>query len=204
VICNVGVLVEGVDLPWIRCCQILRGCESIILWFQANGRIMRAFPGKEYAICLDHAGAAHEFGLPDAAVAWSLGDERTIAKAIKPPKDRQPITCSQCGLEFSPRPACPECGRVLPKRRRFSLIGHEGDDGLLTRFNGQAADIDQDRLERAFKKAYHIVRNKGGTMAQVNAIFARELKMASWEAHLPLKLPSGKAQWQTPAKDWEL
>jgi hypothetical protein len=165
---------------------------------------MRAYPGKEYAICLDHAGAAHEFGLPDADVGWFLGDERQVAKANKPPKERRPITCPQCGLVFAPRPACPGCGRVLPKRRRSSLVGHEGEDGLLTRFTGQAAQIDQDRRDRAFKKAYHIARAKGGTMAQANAIFAREFGMPAWEAGLSCRLPFGAAEWQTPAGDWVL
>jgi superfamily II DNA or RNA helicase len=114
VICNVGVLVEGVDLPWIRRCQILRGCNSIVLWFQAIGRVMRAFPGKEYAIVLDHAGAAHEFGLPDAPVGWFLGDEATVARANKPPKERRPVTCPLCGLTFPPRPAPPARSAARP------------------------------------------------------------------------------------------
>jgi superfamily II DNA or RNA helicase len=204
VICNCGVLIEGVDLPWVRCCQILRGCNSIVLWFQAIGRVMRAFAGKEYAIVLDHAGAAHEFGLPDAPVGWFLGDEKTVARVNKPPKERRPVTCPHCGLIFSPRPACPECGKVLPKKRRYSLVGHDGEDGLLTRFTGQAGAVNQDRIDRAFRKAYFIVRNKGGTMAQVNAIFARESGMPAWQAGLSVKLPFGRAEWQSPAKDWVL
>lgn len=204
VISNVGVMVEGVDLPWLRCCQILRGCDSIVLWFQANGRIMRASAGKADAICLDHAGAAHEFGLPDAATTWILADEEAVAKLNRPPKDRRPVTCLGCGLIFPPGPACPGCGRVLPRKRRAALGAGAGEDGLLTRFEGQARDINRDRMERAFRKAYYVARAKGWPMAMAATLFRREFGIPPWEAGLAVDLPFGSAAWRTPAKDWHM
>jgi superfamily II DNA or RNA helicase len=204
VICNVGILIDGVDLPWLRCCQILRGCNSIVLWFQANGRVMRAFPGKEFGICLDHAGAGLEFGLPDRDFPWSLEDEATLKRAGRLPKDHRPVTCPQCGLMFSFKPACPECGHVLPRKRRKSLMGEgEHDDGLLTLFTGQDEAIKIDRLHRLLKKCFYMTRATGGTMAKVNAIFTREAGMPAWEAGLSVRLPE-KGGWHVPAKDWQL
>jgi superfamily II DNA or RNA helicase len=204
VICNVGILVEGVDLPWLGCCQILRGCNSIVLWFQANGRVMRAFPGKTHGICLDHANAADEFGLPDRDFPWSLDDEATLARAGRLPKERRPITCPHCGIMFSPKPACPECGHVLPRKRRKSLLtGLDHDDGLLTRYEGQNDAIENDRLERLFKKCFYITRAKGGRMSQVNAIFTRHAGKPAWEVGLSVRLP-GKGCWGIPANDWQL
>src|SRR5262249_38152591 len=161
-------------------------CNSIVLWFQANGRVMRAFPGKEFGICLDHAGAAHEFGLPDRDFPWTLDDEVALKRAGRLPRDRRPITCPRCGLLFSPKPACPECGHVLPRKRRKSLLGAcEHDDGLLTLFTGQDEQIKLDRLHRLLKKCFHMTRAVGGPMAQVNAIFKQKCGMSIWEAGLP-------------------
>jgi superfamily II DNA or RNA helicase len=205
VISNVGVLVEGVDLPWLVCCQILRGCNSLALWIQACGRVMRAFPGKTHGLILDHAGAAHEFYPPDWDREWVLGDERVNVLGNKLPKDRQPITCPACGLTFAPKPKCPECGRVLPRQRRTSILETlQKDDGLLTEFTeGQRAAARADRLDRLFRKLYHQARAKGAPMSQVAARFKREAKVPPWEAGLSVHLP-GRGEWQTPAKDWSI
>ncbi len=205
VISNVGVLIMGVDLPWLACCQILRGCSSLVLWFQAMGRVMRAFEGKEFAIGLDHSGAAHEFGLPDADFTWSLDDAKGNAKKNKPPKEGKPVTCLGCGCVFTGGPACPECGRVLPVKKRKSLMdGIKPGDGVLTRFSGeQQTAIKEDVLVRLFKKCYFIARARGRTMGAANAMFSKEAKMPAWEANLPFNLPRGY-EWKTPAAEWSL
>ncbi len=202
VISNCGVLIMGVDLPWLVCCQILRGCNSLVLWFQACGRVMRTFRGKQYGIVLDHAGAAHEYGLPDADFDWQLGDAKANVKANKS-KERKPVTCAGCGLQFSGGPACPECGRVLPVKRRKSLLdGIKPGDAVLTEFTGnQAAAVNGDMLERLFKKCFFIARAKGRTMVAAAAMFSKEAKMPPWEAGLTCNLPSGN-EWKMPAKDW--
>ena len=204
VLCNVGVLVEGVDLPWLRCCQILRGCNSLVLWFQANGRIMRAVAGKEYGITLDHAGAAHEFGLPDGDYTWTLEDASGNVARKRPPKDRKPVTCSACGAVFAGKPACPECGKVLSKPKRRSLLGEiDGADGLLTRYAGeQAHHARAEVFERLWKKCVHIGKAKGWEMRQVAGVFTREAKVPPWEAGLDVPLPFGKAEWSTPVREW--
>lgn len=204
VISNCGVLIEGVDLPWLTCCQILRGCNSLILWCQSTGRVMRTHPGKEFGIVLDHAGAAHEFGLPDSDFEWTLDDEKTVARNNKPPKDRAPVSCPACGAVFSGKPACPECGKVLPKKQRKSLMdGIRPGDGLLTEFNGQQdGHVRQDALERLWKKILHIGKNKGWDMRRCAAVFSREAKCPPWEAGLDCPLPRGGAEWSTSVKDW--
>jgi len=206
IISNCGVLIEGVDLPWLVCCQILRGCNSLVLWIQASGRVMRAFVGKTHGIILDHAGAAHEYGLPDGEFHWSLEDGATNTKKNKPPKDRAPQVCMGCGFVFVGKPACPQCGNPLSAKKRRSLVnGQSTDGGVLTEFTGsQNGHAITDKLMRIAKKAYYVARSKGGTMGMANAIFSQEAKIPMWNAGLPLNLPRGKAEWQTPAKDWRL
>jgi hypothetical protein len=204
VICNCGVLIEGVDLPWLACCQILRGCNSLILWIQATGRIMRSYPGKAFGIALDHAGAAHEFGMPDSDFQWTLGDEMANVQRNKPPKDRKPVCCLACGFVFVGKPACPECGRVLPNQRRKSMSVMLPGDGILTRFNpDQANHIEADALDRLFRKCFFITRARGGPMAMANAIFKKRAGIPSWHAGLSVNLP-GPGEWDTPASDWHL
>ncbi len=205
VVSNCNVLIMGVDLPWLVCCQILRGCNSLVLWMQAVGRVMRWIEGKGFAIVLDHAGAAHEFGLPDSDFQWSLEDGATNIQKNKPPKDRKAVTCLGCGMVFASGPACPSCGRVLPIKKRKSLMdGIKPGDGVLTRFNGeQNGHIQADILERLFKKCFHIAKARGRTMGAAAAMFSKEAKMPPWEADLSVNLPSGQ-EWKTPAVEWEL
>lgn len=205
VISNVGVLVEGVDLPWLVCCQILRGCNSLVLWHQACGRVMRALPGKEFGIILDHAGAAHEFNPPDWDYEWVLGDATTNIGKNKPPKDKRPITCMVCGAVFKPKPICPECGHVMPKQKRSSPLPSisETGDGVLTEFNGQQVEtIKGDTLNRLWKKLLYIGKAKGWQMRQCAGVFSREAKVPPWQAGLDFPLPSGKEGWSIPVKDW--
>lgn len=205
VICNCGVVIEGVDLPWLVCCQILRGCNSLVLWIQATGRVLRFFPGKPCGIVLDHAGAAHEYGLPDSDFVWTLEDGRANERQNRPPKDAKPVVCQACGFVFARKPACPECGRVLPVKRRRSLLAQvQPGDGVLTEFTErQNVQTQQDVLVRLFRRCYHIARAKGGTMAQANAIFTQNARLPAWEAGLPLNIPVGP-EWRTPAKEWKL
>ena len=123
VISNVGVMVAAVDLPWLVCCQIMRGCGSLVLWIQASGRVMRSFPDKQLGVVLDYAGyAAHEFIYRDSDFVWTLEDEKHNAKANKPPKDNKPIACMVCGFVFSRQAGLSECGRVLPSNGACWLL----------------------------------------------------------------------------------
>lgn len=206
IISNCGVLIEGVDLPWLCCCQILRGCNSLVLWIQATGRVMRIFEGKEFGIVLDHSGAAHEFGLPDSDFQWTLGDAESNIKQNKI-KDRKPLVCPACGLVFAPKPACPQCGKVMPRMKRKASLefGQQQGDGMLTEFNGkQNGHVAADTLARLFKSCFFRARAMGRSMGAAAAMFSKEAKMPPWEAGLPFNLPRGKDGWKTPAKEWEL
>lgn len=56
VLCSVGVLTEGFDIPAISCAILARPTKSKGLWQQMAGRALRLFPGKEKAILLDITG----------------------------------------------------------------------------------------------------------------------------------------------------
>ena len=116
VLSNVDLFGEGFDVPGADAGILLRPTQSLGLFLQQCGRVLRPGPDKT-AIILDHAGNAMKHGLPDADRAWTLqGIERGARD-----KDSEPgITiCTQC---FAAQPSglssCKFCGYSLPIKPR--------------------------------------------------------------------------------------
>lgn len=63
VLANCGVLTEGTDLPRTSCIVMARPTKSASLFTQCVGRGLRPYPGKEYALLLDLAGATENNNL---------------------------------------------------------------------------------------------------------------------------------------------
>lgn len=72
VLCNVGIITEGFDVPDCEVIQLARPTKSLSLYLQMVGRGLRPASGKEYALILDHAQNTREHGLPDDCHEWSL------------------------------------------------------------------------------------------------------------------------------------
>jgi len=53
-ICNVALWTEGLDLPNLECCHLVRPTKSDALYLQMVGRVLRLYPGKEYADIFDY------------------------------------------------------------------------------------------------------------------------------------------------------
>ena len=86
---------EGFDLPAIEVAILLRPTASLGLYLQQVGRALRPFPGKDYALILDHAGNAGAHGLPDDAREWTLGgDPKKVGKKKRPVLSLR--TCKKC------------------------------------------------------------------------------------------------------------
>ena len=117
VVCNVGILTEGWDLPRASCCILARPTKSQGLYLQMVGRVLRTHQGKQDALVLDHAGCVHEHGLPDEDRAWTLDGRKD--RAGKGGNGFSIRICKQCFLAIKPGvPICPACGDVLPVRSR--------------------------------------------------------------------------------------
>lgn len=137
IICNCSVFTEGVDVPELSCCVLLRRCGSYVLYAQAVGRIMRRHPGKVGAILIDHAGAVWKHGFPDEDVDWQLTEGETVDQRVKRDKDagkrRKPICCPVCAAVFSGSVVCPACGYKMPlkhlpvkTRAELLVLAHKG------------------------------------------------------------------------------
>jgi DNA repair protein RadD len=117
VLTSCDLVSEGFDLPAIEVGISLRPTQSLGLYLQQTGRILRPFPGKSVATLFDHAGNVHRFGLPTEVRTWSLsgndeGTHRSVGGAI----------CRVCESCFAASPAravvCANCGERFKTKAR--------------------------------------------------------------------------------------
>ena len=108
VLVTVDVVSEGFDCPAAEAAILLRPTQSLGLYLQQVGRVLRPANGKDAALILDHVGNVHRHGFPDDHRDWSLDDrlKRSRAGGAAPCVR----TCEVCFAAFAPAPICPCCG----------------------------------------------------------------------------------------------
>lgn len=147
---------EGYDVPNLTCCIMLRRTESLSLFLQQAGRVMRPAPGKKIAYLFDHVGntgvmkngAFHrKHGLPSDIRDWSLEGRKKRGK--KPVEDDITLKqCPKCYHVFEPEPNCPKCGHDMrPKTRELEQV-----DGKLEMVTAEMAQ-QQEQAARAQQRA---------------------------------------------------
>lgn len=143
VLCNVGIISEGISINEVSCCLLLRPTESIALGIQQMMRCMRYLPGK-IAKIIDFVGNyTRGPGLPDEDREWSL--EKPIAKRRQHDDcgNFYIRTCPECYMVFATAPKCPFCGSEYPLHPR-EIKAHEEIE--LTRITAEeAARIEQEK-----------------------------------------------------------
>ena len=107
VLVTVDVVSEGFDVPAASCAILLRPTQSLGLYLQQVGRVLRPSPTKPHAVIVDHVGNVNRHGFPDDPRDWSLDDRLKHGRKIAAPSVR---TCSNCYAAFKPAPQCPACG----------------------------------------------------------------------------------------------
>lgn len=99
VLCNVGIAVEGLDIPRLKCCVLARPTKSLARAIQMMGRVRRPWQGVTARIH-DHAFVIQQHGLPDEERDYKLN-----AKRKRPPSITR---CDECGALYSGN-SCPAC-----------------------------------------------------------------------------------------------
>jgi superfamily II DNA or RNA helicase len=113
VISNCNVLLEGVDVPSVKCVVHARPTKSLVLWMQSTGRIMRPWNGVT-PIILDHGCNFDAHGAPFEDRAWSLTERVRRIAASMPMK-----LCKGCfAYVEAHKLVCPFCGWEFPKEER--------------------------------------------------------------------------------------
>lgn len=116
VLVTVDVVSEGFDVPAASCAILLRPTQSLGLYLQQVGRVLRTATGKDAALILDHVGNVTRHGFPDDPREWSLTEGVVRSRGTAAPSVR---TCPQCFAAFKPAPVCPLCGTACaPEPRR--------------------------------------------------------------------------------------
>ncbi|MFC3088507.1 DEAD/DEAH box helicase [Tabrizicola soli] len=133
VLCCVDVISEGFDLPSIDACLLMRPTQSLSLYLQQVGRVLRTvyadgfdldtMPGRLAAIAagpkpratvVDCAGNWHRHGHPLKARTWCLEGEEPTRKKHTHTEDGEDISSRRCDaclqVYQTPATVCPYCG----------------------------------------------------------------------------------------------
>jgi len=145
VLVTVDVVSEGFDIPAAGCAILLRPTQSLSLYMQQVGRVLRPAAGKAAAIILDHVGNVNRHGFPDDRHCWTLDDG--IRRAAAGPAAPSVRTCPACYAAFKPAPICPCCGHEQPPSKARALQQVDGDLKELKREEVRQRRTEQGRAQ---------------------------------------------------------
>lgn len=115
VMISVSLIDEGVDICGVMAVQDLSPTQSLIRYMQRGGRGCRIMPGKTDFIYLDHVANYMRHGLLPDHREWSLDSKKRNNKS----DPKIPVqTCPKCFAAFSPATICPQCGEVMPVKKK--------------------------------------------------------------------------------------
>lgn len=161
VLCNVGIISEGVSIDSVSACLLLRPTESLALYWQQAMRCMRYMPGK-IAKIIDCVGNYSRNPIPGESVEWSLDQPIKKRRNLNREGDFLIRTCPKCFMVFPTAQKCPYCGTDYPLHPR-EIAAHAEIE--LARINeAEAAKIE------AAKKAARIEQGRASTYEELVAI----------------------------------
>jgi superfamily II DNA or RNA helicase len=112
VLTSCALIGEGVDVPSVGGCILLRPTASTSLHLQMIGRCLRPSPGKAAAVVLDHVGNTLRLGHHLEPREWTLDGERKRDREKAPSVKVCPSCfaamasqvkqCGECGHQFAP------------------------------------------------------------------------------------------------------
>lgn len=155
VIVSVDILGEGTDIPAVECVIFDRPTNSLNLYIQQFGRVLRLLAGKLVGIVIDQVGNYLRHGLPDSPRIWSLSKRPKGSRSTTADPNVIPLKqCTNCIRAYRRTlMQCPHCQHVPINPGRPSI---EQVDGMLVR-------LDKGTLERMRRK----VINVGATESQI-------------------------------------
>ena len=172
VIVNCATLTRGWDLPCISCAVLAKPTKRLRLYLQMVGRILRASPGKQDALLIDHSGCVWEHGWPTEDREWSLeGGEPTPNQESSGEQGEKPERqCPQCSLVLPGyRSECDHCG--WKRLQRGQMV--ESEDGTLRSLTKRKRSKQEDRQKKWTGLLYGFART-GKTYAAAASVFRRE------------------------------
>lgn len=166
ILCNVGIISEGVSIDDVACCLLLRPTESHALYWQQAMRSMRYQPGKVAKI-IDCVGNYTRNPLPDADVTWSLNSAPKKRKPLDDNGDFYVRMCPSCFKVFKTAPVCPYCGAAYPlhpreikAREEIELKRITAEEAARAEAARKRARIQQGRAQ-TFEELVKIAKDRG-------------------------------------------
>lgn len=139
VLCNVGIISEGVSIDDVTCCLLTRPTESHALYWQQGMRCMRYAPGK-VAKVIDCVGNYTRNPIFDADITWDLRASPKKPRRMTDEGDFVLRTCPKCFMAFETAPVCPFCKTEYPLHPREIKAHEEIALARLTAEQAQAAE----------------------------------------------------------------
>jgi len=147
VLCQVGLWIEGLDCPPLKCLIQARPTESIVIHLQSFGRIVRPW-NDVTPIMLDHAANCIRLGRPTKDWEFSLRDEKRVFTK----RELQEKVCKTCfAIVEASATVCPECGTALTRERK---IENDTDTKLVEMREPTLAEVQRDAYKKLWRVAY--------------------------------------------------
>jgi len=174
VVSNCSLFTEGFDSPGVKCVILARPTKSLTLYMQCVGRGMRpdpAFPELKTCLVLDHAGCAHEHGLPQDPRDYSLEDGKRSRRTGEAPIKQ----CLSC-FAINPTTAvtCEECGTPFPSKEKATLKEEDGTLKEIEDNEERRQKLEEARISKLRKKCQALAltfeEQRGWTSGKANQI----------------------------------
>jgi hypothetical protein len=123
VLTSCSLIGEGVDVPSVGGCILLRPTQSVSLHLQMIGRCLRPSHGKT-AVVLDHVGNTLRLGHHLEERDWTLDGARKRDREQSPSVKVCPVCFS---TSASAAQVCPDCGHVFAPQEARELKVVEGE-----------------------------------------------------------------------------
>lgn len=189
VVSSCGVMREGADWGWIYCGIGLQAWVELSTYLQCSGRLLRAYPGKQDCLLIEHAGSFWRHGSPNENRDWQLGCtnismEKKRFEAYRTGDLPEPIRCPKCNAERKYGPKCHACGHEHTRSVRMIRMS----DGTLKKMTGTLTK--KKRIvaddQQAWTKAIYASAYSNMTVRQAKGMFSKS--MSRWpDASMNLK-----------------
>ena len=207
VICNRFIFREGIDIPGIKVICLCTAFGLPSSYIQAAGRGLRASPGKDRLIILDHGGNYWRPGLGSVNTDRDWDFHRTENQVMQVRRERmrenkepEPIVCPKCNMVRLSGPKCPSCQHMATTRQRLVVQL----DGTLKRMEGKhlkpRKKYERPDVEDKWLQIYERGKRSNMTFGQAYGLFAKENGWTFPPRNLP-KMPRDDIDWTRKVRD---
>ena len=158
VVVSVDTLGEGTDIPAVECVIFDRPTNSLNIYIQQFGRVLRLMEGKIKGIVIDQVGNYKRHGLPDADRIWTLKKRPKGSRATTADPNVIPLRkCNSCMKAYErTKDTCPHCKAAFVQEGRTI----EQVDGMLVK-------LDPKILAQMRRKIINVNATEGGTQSRL-------------------------------------